>query len=470
MKLLRFDPTAAFLPGTGLERSQVQSLEPTLDKLREEIVDIDVQMLAGKLPTPAGKQPLDAAFYPMPERLLAEYQADRRGSELARILSIAKRFQETLDRVVVLGIGGSYMGARALMDGCCQPYWNELSRGARGSRPRMYFEGNNVDNDASQGLLRLLRSEPSQNGKPNWGIVVISKSGGTLETAAAFRQFLSALEQDCNGDAEQVRQRIIPVTGDSGKLFNFAKELGCPELFPVPDGVGGRFSVLSAVGLVPAALLGLNVVELLQGAAAMNEHFRSAPASENIVLQYAAINHLMETKRGATIRLLSVWSKALESAGMWYDQLLAESLGKFEKGATPLTTLNTRDLHSRHQQHQEGRRDKIVNNLIVENYREDALPIGVRKSDPDGLNEIGGKALPEVMKAAIEGTNQALRDDNRPSTNIHMPRTDESSLGQYFQLMMLATVVEGRMLGINPYGQPGVEAYKKNMNRLLGRK
>ncbi len=192
--------------------------------------------------------------------------------------------------------------------------------------------------------------------------------------------------------------------------------------------MGGRFSVLSAVGLVPAALLGLNVVELLQGAAAMNEHFRTAPPAENVVLQYAAINHLMETKRGADIRLLSVWSKALESAGMWYDQLLAESLGKFEKGATPLTTLNTRDLHSRHQQHQEGRRDKLVNNVIVENYRDDPLPIAAAHRILMGLNEIAGKTLPEVMQAAIAGTNQALRDDNRPSTNIYLPRTDEASL------------------------------------------
>ena len=470
MQLLRFDPTAAYLPSTGLEPAQVQSLEPTLAKLREEMVDIDMQMLAGKLPIPESKQPLDAAFYSLPERLLAEYEADRKGSELGRILSVAKRFQERLDRVVVLGIGGSYMGARALLDACCQPYWNELSRGARGSRPRMYFEGNNVDNDASQALLRLLASEPVAAGEPNWGIVVISKSGGTLETAAAFRQFLSALEMACGNNAEAVRARVIPVTGDSGKLFNFAKELACPEVFPVPDGVGGRFSVLSAVGLVPAAILGLNVIELLQGAAAMNKHFREAAPRENVVLQYAAVNHLMEVKRGASVRLLSVWSKALESAGMWYDQLLAESLGKHLKGAMPLTTVNTRDLHSRHQQHQEGRRDKLVNNLIVENYRDDALAIGARNSDPDGLNELAHRTLPEVMNAAIQGTNQALRDDNRPSTNIYLPRTDEASLGQYFQMLMLATVIEGRLLGVNPYGQPGVEAYKKNMNRLLGRK
>jgi len=215
--------------------------------------------------------------------------------------------------------------------------------------------------------------------------------------------------------------------------------------------------------------MGINIMKLLEGAKAMNAHFRTAKAADNLVLQYTAVNHLLEIKRGAQIRLLSVWSKALESAGMWYDQLLAESLGKELKGAMPLTTVNTRDLHSRHQQHQEGRRDKVVNNLIVDNYRFDPLPIGRRDSDPDTLNDIADKTLIDVMSAAIEGTNQALRDDGRPSTNIHLPRVDEYCMGQYFQMLMLATVVEGRLLGINPYGQPGVEAYKKNMNRILGR-
>lgn len=471
-QLLRFDPASAFIPQTGLEPTDVASIEPTLEKLRDEICDTDVKMMAGKLPIPAEKQPLDAAFYLMPEQLLADYEARRGESELGRILAKTKSMMEEVDRVVVLGIGGSYMGAKALMDGCCQPYFNELSRGERGSRPRIYFEGNNVDNDASQGLLHLLgahRNQAVTSVEDSWGVVVISKSGGTLETASAFRQYLAALEVSCGGDKEKVRRRLIPVTGDSGKLHSFATELGCKEIFPVPDGVGGRFSVLSAVGLVPAALMGINVMKLLEGAKAMNEHFRTTPASKNIVLQYTAVNHLMEVKRGATIRLLSVWSKALESAGMWYDQLLAESLGKALKGATPLTTVNTRDLHSRHQQHQEGRRDKIVNNVIVENYRFDPLPIGSRSSDPDSLNDLATKTLPDVIAAAIAGTNQALRDDGRPSTNLYMPRVDEFCLGQYFQMLMLATVVEGRLLGINPYGQPGVEAYKKNMNRALGR-
>jgi glucose-6-phosphate isomerase len=470
--LLRFDPSATYIPKTGLEPGDVAQLGAQLERLRDEICDIDIKMLAGEIATPASKQPLDAGFYLLPERLLGEYEQDRQGSELARILAVTKQLMAQVDAVVVLGIGGSYMGARALMDACCQPYFNELSRGDRGSRPRIYFEGNNVDNDATQGLLHLLgahRTNAASSVESSWGLVVISKSGGTLETASAFRQFLSALEASCDGNAEKLRSRLIPVTGHSGKLHDLASELGCTDIFPVPDGVGGRFSVLSAVGLVPSALMGLNIMQLLQGAADMNEHFRTAKAQDNVVLQYAAVNHLMEVKRGATIRVLSVWSKALESAGLWYDQLLAESLGKEQKGATPLTTVNTRDLHSRHQQHQEGRRDKIINNLIVENYRFDPLAIGQRKSDPDQLNDIAQKTLPEVMQAAIEGTNQALSDDGRPSTNLYMSRVDEYHLGQYFQMLMLATVVEGRLLAVNPYGQPGVEAYKKNMNQILGR-
>lgn len=470
--LLRFDPGAAFIPETGLDVSQVSALAPQLEQCRDEICDIDVKMLAGDIPTPDSKQPLDAGFYLMPERLLSEYEADREQSELGRILASTKKLMSEVDKVVVLGIGGSYMGARALMDSCCQPYFNELSRGDRGSRPRIYFEGNNVDNDASQGLMHLLgahKDQPANGVDDSWGLVVISKSGGTLETASAFRQYLAALEKSCGNDANKVKERVIPVTGASGKLHSFATELGCPEIFPVPDGVGGRFSILSAVGLVPAALMGINVMKLLAGAAAMNEHFRTAKAAENIVLQYTAVNHLMEINRGATARLLSVWSKALETAGLWYDQLLAESLGKFQKGAMPLTTVNTRDLHSRHQQHQEGRRDKIINNVIVENYRFDPLLVGSRESDVDTLNDISEKGLPDIMTAAIQGTNQALREDGRPTTDLYMPKVDEYHMGQFFQMLMLATVVEGRLLGLNPYGQPGVEAYKKNMNRILGR-
>ncbi len=160
------------------------------------------------------------------------------------------------------------------------------------------------------------------------------------------------------------------------------------------------------------------------------------------MLQFVAVHHLLEKQRGKNIRVMSVWSKALESVGLWYDQLSAESLGKEELGFTPLTTVNTRDLHSRHQQHQQGRRDKVFCNVIVDDYRFDSLPIGRRSSDHDSLNEIADKTLPEVMQAAIQGTNEALREDGHPTTNLHLPRVDELHLGQLFQMLMIATAVE----------------------------
>jgi glucose-6-phosphate isomerase len=466
MKLLKLDPSGAFVSGTGILRENFAALHSRLDQIRQEVAETDMKLYAsGKIPPE--KQPLDAAFFDLPERLLKEYRAERDASELGRVLKIARRLQEAVDRVVVLGIGGSYMGARALMDACCQPYFNELSRGERGSHPRMYFEGNNVDNDAMQGLLHLLGAERKADSlEQRWAIIVISKSGGTMETAVAFRLFLSALRNAVGPEA--LPNYIVPVTGAGGKLEAMAKELGCRDFLPVPDGVGGRFSVFSSVGLLPAAVLGLNVVTLLEGAAEMTNHFRTAPPGENAVLDYVNVAHLAE-HQGATTRVLSVWAKSLESTGLWYDQLLAESLGKQQLGATPLTTVNTRDLHSRQQQHQEGRRDKLYTNLIVDGWRTDPLTVGHSAQNQDGLNDIADKTLPQIMQAAIQGTNEALHSTQRPTIDIHLPAVDEPTVGQLMQMFMIATVVEGRLLGINPYGQPGVEGYKKNMNRLLGR-
>ena len=325
----------------------------------------------------------------------------------------------------------------------------------------MYFEGNNVDNDWSQGLLHLLSTESNEP----WAIIVISKSGGTMETAVALRQFLQALKSNVGED--RLPELVVPVTGESGKLATLADAIGCQDRFRVPDGVGGRFSVFSPVGLLPAAVLGINIVELLEAAATMNDHFRNAPYGENAVLDYVAVNHLLEKERSCQTRLLSVWSKSLESAGLWYDQLLAESIGKEEKGALPLTVVNTRDLHSRAQQHQEGRRDKVVNNVIVEKWRMDPLAIGESEHDADGLNELSDRTLPDVMTAAIQGTNEAYQEDGRPTTDILLPEANEAGLGQFMQMMMLATYVECRLIGVNPFGQPGVEKYKGNMNRLL---
>lgn len=467
--LISYDPSGVFLDDTGVSPADLQALTPQLNAARTKVLDEDLRLLAEGI-VPPNKAPLDAAFLELPERILAEYRADQSGSELGKILQTARRLQNAVDRVVVLGIGGSYMGARALLEACCEPYFNELDRGQRGSRPRMYFEGNNVDNDASQGLLKLLgNGRVAERVEDRWAIVVISKSGATLETAVALRQFLAALKSSLGSNSEKLAELVVPVTGDRGKLFDLAVALGCQEQFRVPDGVGGRFSVLSAVGLLPAAILGLNVVSLLEGAAAMNEHFRTAAPGENAVLDYVGASHLLENRYGATIRVLNVWSKALEAVGLWYDQLLAESLGKDQLGATPITAVNTRDLHSRAQQHQQGRKDKLFTNLIVDNWRCDPLPVGHSDLDQDSLNDLADKTLPEIMTAAIAGTNEAYHGDGRPTADLHLPQINEFYLGQLFQMLMLATVVEGRLIGVNPYGQPGVEFYKTNMNRNLGR-
>ena len=465
MALITYDPQ-----GTRVALDELPDLRARLEAARDEVLTTDLELLAGDGPIPEKKRPLDAAFLEMPERLLADYEADPPGSELGRILATADRIAAAVDRVVVLGIGGSYMGARALLEACRNPYYNELSRAERGNRPRIYFEGNNVDNDASAALLDLLGGgKPATGLDDRWAIVVISKSGGTLETAAALRQFLAALSGSCS-DGATPAELVVPVTGTSGKLFDLAEALGCKEIYRVPDGVGGRFSVLSPVGLLPAAVLGLDVVQLLEGAAAMNELFRAAPVGKNIVLDYVGVCHHLEDKRGANIRVLSAWSKALEAVGLWYDQLLAESLGKDGHGAMPLTVVNTRDLHSRAQQHQQGAADKLFTNLIVDRCDRDPLPVGRSDLDQDQLNRIAEKTLPEIMDAAILGTNQSYRDGGRPTADIHIPRLDEAALGQLLQMFMLATVVEGRLIGINPYGQPGVEGYKQHMQRNLGLK
>ncbi len=467
---LTLDSAGVFLPEHGITADQLAELSEPLECARTEVVTVDRDLLLAGAEIPESKQPLDAAFYELPERMLAAYRESTESSELGRILACAERLGELTDRVVVLGIGGSYMGAKALMDACRPPYVNELDRAGRGSRPRVYFEGNNLDNDSLQALLSLLpdRQIPGQP-ENNWSVIVVSKSGGTLETAVALRQFLKALKRSVNGDEQGLCERLVPVTGAVGKLRDLALALGCSEVFDVPEGVGGRFSILSPVGLLPAAVMGLDVVRLLKGAAAMNDRFRSAPIGDNPVLDYVGVCRAMEIERGATIRVLNVWAKSLEAVGLWYDQLLAESLGKQLQGATPITAVNTRDLHSRAQQHQEGRRDKLHTNLIVDNWRADPLTVETSLLDQDHLNELADKTVPELMTAAIDGTRQAYHAGGRPTVDIRLPHVDEFALGQLFQMLMLATIVEGRVIGMNPYGQPGVEAYKQNMNRILGR-
>jgi glucose-6-phosphate isomerase len=300
-----------------------------------------------------------------------------------------------------------------------------------------------------------------------WGVVVCSKSGGTLETAAAFRAVRREMAEYYGNHSPLLNELLIPITGEKGLLRNLVRAEGINDesTFTIPDNVGGRYSVFTPAGLVPAALMGLDIRALLLGAATMTRRFLEEPYERNPVLQFAAINYL--TAKTKPIRVMSVWSKKLESLGLWYDQLLAESLGKMGTGPTPLTTVGTRDLHSRGQQHQDGARDKFINNVIVKTPNQPPIMVGMRDRNEDDLNQYNRKGLPDILSAAQYGTNQAYYEAARPTADLLVPTLSEHTMGQLLQMLMLATVVEGRLMGINPYGQPGVEAYKRAMKSIL---
>ncbi len=465
-ELLRYIPDAAvsLLP----DQERVKQLSAALNSARDETLN-DIELWQSRGPIPKEKDPLDAAFIQWPEELLQDLEENKANSLVARIEACAARLRDTADSVVILGIGGSYMGMRAMFEALKNPYHNELSRAQRNGVPRIYFDGWNVDSDQQSALLQMLdqRAETAagQSGPDGkTAVIVISKSGGTLETAAAFRTFRQLVEKHFGAEAASL---IVPVTGDQGKLRNLSNAAGYRDIFSIPDGIGGRFSVLTAVGLLPAAVAGMDIRALLQGAADITQHFRSAPCGQNVVLDFTAIGHIFEVDHGMTTRLLSTWGSKLEAVGLWYDQLLSESLGKHERGATPITVVNTRDLHSRGQQHQEGRRDKLITNLLPGAPRFPAITIPGHALDQDHLNQLKDCPLPRVLQAAVDGTNKAYADAQRPTADILLPTINEHTIGQIFQMLMLATVVEGRLVGTNPYGQPGVEAYKKNMQANL---
>jgi glucose-6-phosphate isomerase len=449
-----------------LPPGRLKDLVPRLQQVRSQIA-AERELVQ----VPAEVQPLDTAFIDLPQKTLDQHRRQGEASVLGRILTRAGQLRADADRVVVLGIGGSSLGARALFEALRSSQHNELPPEVRLGVPRVYFEGNNADTDSLQDLLDLLQTtcvDPEIR-EERWAVIAVSKSGGTLEPAAAYRIFRREAAEYYGSRSTRLNRLFVPVTGAAGKFRDLARAEGYrdDDVFIIPDNVGGRFSVLTPVGLLPAAVMGLDVRALLLGASAMTRRFLEEPFDRNPVLQYAGVNYLMTEEIGKPVRVLSVWSKKLEALGCWHDQLLAESLGKQGRGPTPLTAVQTRDLHSRGQQHQEGTRDKMINNLVVRTPRTPPIAVGMADHNEDQLNALARKTLPDVLEAALRGTNQAYQDVARPTADLVVPTLSEHTMGQLMQMLMLATVVEGRLMGINPYGQPGVEAYKRNMQARL---
>ncbi len=451
--LLRFDASSAMQASHGLQPSDLARLGPVLDKLRDEIGDIDEKMLAGDIPIPLVKQPLDAAFASLPQRLLAEYEAGRPVSQLGRMLAVTKQLMTEVDRVVVLADRGWLSGPRALMEACCQPYFNELTRGERGSRPRMVFVGDSLDNDAIQGVLHLLgahRERAADGLSQRWGLVVMGDACERFGADRLCSVFLRALEVNCDGDGQLARSRTIVVSKEMSPLRQLARELGVAHEFSIPDAMGAGYSALSLVGLLPAALLGINVMKLLEGARVVHDHFRTTKAVGNGVLHYAAVNHLFEQRLATSLRCWGLWSKRLEGVANWYQILIAGSLGLTLQVDEPLRL-----------QKSNAFRPQLLQQVVARQYRFDPLSLSgcaaQAEADEgellaqDAVCSSSSQSLVGVLHEAIEHTHQYHAQAGRPTTVLTLPQVDEPCVGELLQWLMLATVVEARLLGRNPY-------------------
>lgn len=430
-------------PASGLEPDAVWRLQGRIEEVHRQIRDR------------SGKGSSFLGFLALP------YQS---GETLASIQQAADRIAARGDRHVILGIGGSYLGARAVIEALLNPHRNELSREARCERPRLYYEGNGVDPDMLHALLASLPTQDPRSIDQAFTVNVISKSGTTLETAVAFRIMQQRLKQVYG---ERHADYVIATTDASkGKLRAISDVENYPT-FTIPDDVGGRFSVLTPVGLLPASVAGVDIAELVAGARYMAEKSMSSDLKTNLPYLYAVLQYL-SAEAGRPVSIMAAWTKRLEFFTYWYDQLCAESLGKDGKGRIPVATVNTRDLHSRGQEIQDGPRTQVVTNLVVERPDQDLLVPEV-ENDPDGLNYLAGKPFSGMMLGAMEGTAYAYAKAGRPSMNLKIPQLNAFTLGQLIYLFELSTVAEGYLMDINPLDQPGVEEYKKFMFGNLGR-
>ena len=372
--------------------------------------------------------------------------------EFERIKLAAKKIRENSEVLVVIGIGGSYLGARATIDFLSNTFYNKVPNG-----PEIYFAGNSISGTYLAHLIQVI-------GDRDFSVNVISKSGTTTEPAIAFRIFKEMLEKKYG--VEGARERIFATTDASkGALKKLSTEQNY-ETFTIPDDVGGRFSVLTPVGLLPIAAAGIDIDALMAGAReAQNDY--TAPYAENDCYKYAAVRNLL-LRKGKCIELLINYEPKLHYVAEWWKQLYGESEGKDGKGLFPASVDLSTDLHSMGQYIQDGQRT-LFETLIDIDEKETDVVIPFDEADLDGLNYIAGKGMNFVNEKAMLGTQLAHVDGGVPNIRVCMPKADAFSLGYLFYFFEKSCGISGYLLGVNPFNQPGVEAYKKNMFALLGK-
>lgn len=378
-------------------------------------------------------------------------------AEFARIQAAAKQIQSDSEALVVIGIGGSYLGARAAIEMLSHSFYNTLSKDQR-KTPQIFFAGNNISSTYVTHLLQALEGK-------DWSINVISKSGTTTEPAIAFRIFREALERKYGKEA--AKKRIYATTDKArGALKTLANAEGY-ESFVIPDDVGGRYSVLTAVGLLPIAAAGIDIESIMKGAQEAATALNNPNLAENPAYQYAAIRNALYRK-GKTVEILVNYEPGLHFVSEWWKQLYGESEGKDYKGIYPASVDFSTDLHSMGQFIQEGNRI-IFETVLQVGEVADQIEIQSDADNLDGLNFLTGKTLDFVNKKAFEGTILAHTDGNVPNLVVQLPDLTPHTFGQLVYFFEIACGVSGYLLGVNPFDQPGVEAYKVNMFALLGK-
>ncbi len=376
-------------------------------------------------------------------------------SQLTRIEKYARHLRSVTDTTVVIGIGGSYLGAKAVIEALSHSFSAQLK-----TKPHeIFFAGHNISEDYMSELLEVLDNR-------NYSIIVISKSGTTTEPAIAFRILKAHLENKVGKTASA--DRIIAITDSSKGALRILAEMNGYETFDIPDNIGGRYSALSPVGLLPIAVSGLDIRMILKGAKAIEEVTRhNKEASSNPALLYAAARNLI-LQTGRSVEILVGFNPKLHFMSEWWKQLYGESEGKDGKGIFPASVDMTTDLHSMGQYIQEGQRILFETIISVKNPGR-TITIPIEKEDSDQLNYIAGKRLSEVNKSAETGTIIAHIDGNVPVISLTIPELDEYYIGQMIYFFEIACAISGYILDVNPFDQPGVEAYKKNMFALLNK-
>lgn len=374
--------------------------------------------------------------------------------ELRDIATVADRLKWLADVVVVIGIGGSYLGAKAVIDALSNPF-SYLKK--KRDSPHVVFAGNNISEDYTYDLLDALKER-------SIATIIISKSGTTTEPAIAFRLIRAEIEKRYGKEGAQ--ERIVAITDRSrGALKTLAEKQGYKS-FIIPDNVGGRYSVLTPVGLLPLAVAGIDITEIVRGARDMQEAVRAGvPFEKNIAEQYAAIRNILYAK-GYNTEILGSYEPSLQYIGEWWKQLYGESEGKDGKGIFPASVTLTADLHSMGQYIQEGER-RLFETIISVEESSAEMTLSAESEDLDGLNFISGKRLSEINRMAEMGVSLAHTDGGVPNIRIELPTRDAYHIGALLYFFEKACGISGYMLGVNPFDQPGVEAYKKNMFALL---